>query len=214
MARLFSFFAEYEEADVARHLERLDADMRLYEKDEVILREGSPATRVGLIADGTIHACLEMPDGNRCVMQTLSHGYLAGGMILIVPQERHLCTLEAVEPCKVITLSTARAVAWRKESSSALFMREVDAQQFWFSVEMTKKCMILSQPSVEKRILAYLGMRCRDERTNTVTVAGTEVDFANYIGAHPVSVSRALNKLRDEGKISYNRNVLTLLTTL
>jgi len=214
LARQHPFFADYAEPDLVRHLEFLNADRCTYEKGEVIFRMGDPASRVGLILGGVIHSCVEMPDGVRCVMQTMTRGYLVGGMILIVPQERHLCTLEVVEPCDVITFSAARAVSWRKASDSGCFMRAVDVQQFKFASAMTRKCMILSQPTVEKRILAFLGMQCRDEKSQTVTIPGTEADFASYLGAHPVTVSRALNKLRGAGKISYNRNVLTLLSPL
>jgi len=210
MVATFDFFIRYSDAEIVRRVEALDADLRVYEKGEVVICEGDPVRRVALVLDGALHGCVEMPDGSRSVLNTLSRGYLAGGMLLVVPQERHLCTLVAVDRCELVTFSVARLLDWRREASSADFMQAVNAQQFRFSLEMTRKCLILSQASVERRILAYLGMRCRQEGSQTITVAGTEADFASYLGAHVVTVSRAMNRLKAAGKIDYRRNVITL----
>lgn len=206
----FGLFGEYAHADVVRILSTLGARIEAYEKGEVVFREGEPATRVGLILAGAVHVCLDMPVGGRCIIRMIEAGHLAGGSMLIVPQEKHLCTIVASVPCEMLTFSLAQAVAWRKTPEAAAFFGFVERQFLRLATETALRGYVMSQPTVEQRILTYLNLRCRDEGKRTITVGCNEAEFANYIGVHPVSVSRALNKLRKEGKISYRRNTLTL----
>jgi len=207
MPGVYEIFGEYAVPDIIRFLEFLEARHCSYEKGECILREGDPTEFVAIVVAGSLHSKLEMPTGESYLLRTLTVGTLAGTVLLFVPQDRHLCSLYAPEHVEVVTLSVKKALAWRMRPESRQFFRALERQIFEHNKAVSRKCVIMSQPTVEKRIMAYIGFRCHDEKTQTIKVAGTEAEFANFIGSHPVSVSRALNKLRDEGKISYTRNV-------
>jgi len=196
--------------DFHKTLSALGAEIYQFKKGDVLVREGREAERFGILLEGTLHVSTLAFD-RPVLIRMLNPGTFVGSSSVVASCRKYPFTLSAFSTGTVLAFSIKKVVAWRKNPASVDFFSELERQIFSVVADMSFKCAIMSQKNVAGRVMAYLEHHARLSGSRTVVIPGTEADFANYIGAHRVALSRVLNQLRAEGKIKYRRNVLTLV---
>jgi len=196
--------------ELARRLAALDPEVCLYEKGDVMLREGTQATCIGVVLEGAVHVRTTGANGKSVLLHMYAAGSFVGISSFVMDQSHCPFSLVAFTHCRILWLSVGKLREWRKDPASERFFAEMNRQMFAAMSELMCSCGILRQPSLEDRVLAYLKHKCAAKDSKTVVVPGTEADFAEYLGVHPVTLSRALTKMKAAGRIAYRRNVLTL----
>jgi len=200
----------YAVADLVRLLPQMDAEVVAFKKGETVVREGENAARVGVILEGAVHVVLRSGDDRGVVLRMLSAGSFVGLTALIASHVPCPMALVAFTDCTLLSLSVGKLRDWRKDPVSDAFFASLERQMYEMMLELAQKCAILSQPKIEDRVLTYLKQQYAEKGSRTVVIPGNEPDFANYLGVHPVALSRVLSKMRTDGLIDYRRNVITL----
>jgi CRP-like cAMP-binding protein len=164
----------------------------------LIFHEGDPVDWVYQIELGTVMLYKLLPDGRRQVVELLGAGDVFG----FSPAALHHCTAETLTPTCCVAFD--RVVV---ERSPAL-MRQLNARLYAQLCAMHDLAMLLGRKSAIERIASFL-MRCvpgrggygcpgprAGEDRETIRIAMTRQEMADYLGLTIETVSRNLSKLK------------------
>ena len=90
--------------------------VRLHRPHETLVREGEPATHIGLLLAGFAYGCRFLPDGRRQIVSYLIPGDLCDPRLLLLPTAAHT----------VSTLTAANVAWYSRETLLALFFFAID----------------------------------------------------------------------------------------
>ena len=200
------------EADDLQAIERLSADVHELPAGEVLIEEGERPNRVHLLLEGWAYRYKLLPDGGRHIMAYLIPGDLCDIHIFVLKVMDHAIGL--LSPSKVAFIEPdammevmdrhprlAKALWWATLVDEAV-LRE------WL--------VNLGGREAYKRIahlLAEMWLRMRAVglvEAETFSLPLTQTELGDTMGLTPVSVNRALQRLRGEGLISLDQKRLTI----
>ncbi len=186
----------------AEALDRLAASARAerFDRGSLLIAEGEPAERFGVIAAGRVNVSHLRPDGRRVALETAEKGEsfaavaaLAGG--------RHPATVEAVTPGTAVWVERDDLLAAIEHEPAAARVLLQDLASRLVRLTDVVRTLSLDVPG---RLAGYLFGRALS--VGKATPSGLEVDLgmtkaelAQSLGTVPETLSRALARLRDEG---------------
>lgn len=183
------------------------------QKGQAVLREGEPATQVGMVLSGAVR--MERADyyGNRSIIAHLGPSQLFG--------ETYACAGSAALPisviadedsqvllmdCRRITTSCSSACAFHSRIIHNL-LRLVATKNMVYD----QKIQITSQRSTREKLLAYLLSEAKAQNSRTITIPYDRQELADYLEVDRSGLSTQIGKLRKEGILESEKSRFTLL---
>lgn len=178
---------------------------------DVVLREDHDNGRIGYVVEGFLGMVKQLPDGRRHIIGLLGRGDMFGRAFDGTSGYR----IEALAETLVLTCDRARfkAVIGRSAEAEHLFLTEMqdelDAAREWV--------VVLGGRKIVQRLASFLFILCRrkrraagpgdedeEEMPINLRISIRRRDLAQYLGARPESLSRALRELEQDGVIRIN----------
>lgn len=75
---------------------------------------------------------------------------------------------------------------------------------------LTDKINAISLSTIRKQLLSYLHYESRIQQSNTITLNLSKKKLAEKLGVQRSSLGRELQKMRNDGLVSYDRKTITL----
>lgn len=203
------------EKEIVSQLPLMNARLVHLVKHEIIARQGDEARIFGLVVSGGLQMTIRAQNGDRCLMRVIRPGEFAGHSLLFQIDPVYPCDVVAYPSCDVIVCDLAAVRTWRKSPSAVEFYRMIEDQLSRSLSVAWQRGFIVSQHALADRVMAYLMIRSAEDRTDVITLQGSMDDFANFLACNRPALSRAISKLRAEGKIDVcARGRLRLLSKL
>ena len=200
---LFRSLSEKQLASLGAH-----AAWRVYEKGDVILRQGELADSLFIIASGQVK--VYMSEGDReVILKTLSSGDFFGE-IAMLDQEPRSASVAAMERCHLQTLSY-RSFQRTMEGSADIAKRVLETLAKRLR-DADRKISTLALMNISARVSrTLLELAIVSNGRKVVGEPFTQKDLAGMVGASREMVNRTLHDLMQQGYIEIHRKSITIL---
>lgn len=182
-------------------------------KGQYVLREGDPATQIGMVLTGAVQLVRQDFYGNRSIVAHIAPAQLFG--------ETYACADAAVLPvsviadsdstvllmdCHRITATCSNACAFHNRIIFNL-LRLVATKNLIFD----QKIQITSQRTTREKLMAYLLHQAKLQGSNRFTIPYDRQGLADYLEVERSGLSAEISKLRKEGILESEKNYFVLL---
>ena len=200
---LFRSLTEKQLASLGAH-----AAWRVYEKGDVILRQGELADSLFIIASGQVK--VYMSEGDReVILKTLCSGDFFGE-IAMLDQEPRSASVAAMERCHLQTLSY-RSFQRTMEGSADIAKRVLETLAKRLR-DADRKISTLALMNISARVSrTLLELAIVSNGRKVVGEPFTQKDLAGMVGASREMVNRTLHDLMQQGYIEIHRKSITIL---
>lgn len=211
-------FQGFEDGDLFRVLDCLQAYRQEFEKNQVILMAGQPVAEVGVLLRGRAQLVREEYTGERSILAEVRPGELFAEAYACAPPEkadahRIPVTVVAVAQSTVMKMDYRRIITTC--SSACSFhtrlienMLGVMAEK---NIRLNRTIGHLSKRSTREKLLSYLSEQASMQNSRVFCIPFNRQELADYLCVERSAMSSALGKLRDEGVIRVDRNRFELL---
>lgn len=182
-------------------------------KGQAILREGEPATHIGLVLSGGVQLMREDYYGNRSIVAYIGPSQLFGetyacANVQSLPVSAVADTDSTVllMDCRRITTSCTSACAFHSRIIYNL-LRMVAATTLIFD----QKIQITSQRTTREKLMTYLLNQAKLRGRNRFTIPYDRQGLADYLEVDRSGLSAEISKLRKEGVLESEKNLFVLL---
>lgn len=203
---LFSGIAEDELPSL---LERLEAAVRTFQKNETIFLEGGNTNAVGIILSGGVHIVQEDYEGNRSVIALVEAPQLFGEAFAFAGVDRLPASVVAAQDSEIMLISARKMLAALEDDSRIIQnLLGIIAKK---NLLLKEKIEYLTIRTTKGKLMAYLSAQAKAQGSRRFTIPYDRQGLADYLSVERSAMSAELGKLRREGKINFKRNQFELL---
>lgn len=170
-----------------------------FDRDEEIYGDGESADFIYRVVSGAVRISRLIDDGRR----QISAFYLPGDVFGLEMDETHSASAEAVTTCEIALVkrvAVERAAA--QDSSTAGKLWLLTSEQLRFAQD---HLVVLGRRSATEKVGRFLlSMADRASSGDTVSLAMSRLDIADYLGLTIETVSRTFTHLERQGAIGLN----------
>ena len=206
-------FQGLSEGDIETVLRAVAVPERKYAKNQIIVNQGEPVSKVGILKKGSAISTKYHLNGNEQILRIYHQG--------------EVFSLDAVNT----TLMTSPATLTSRTESTVLFIPYAKILESDFVGPDVKKTImsncaeilsnelirlmykidVLSKRMLRERILTYLSLMKERSGSDTVDIGMNQEQFAQYLCVNRSVLSKELNRMRRSGLIDYKGNRYTIL---
>jgi len=213
-----SFFADIDSRDYEKLIDCLSPQIRLYEKNEIIIAAGDSVQSIGIILTGRARAYAEDLDGNQTLMTNLTPLSVFGEILVSTRTHKSPVTVYAASDVTVAFIEYDKTFSICSEGCDAHreFMQNMLKAIGDKYFQLFDRITVLREKSLRDKILAYLhalGEKENDmpEACRQVTLPFSKTTFAEYLLANRSALSRELQRMVNDGIIAMDGKVIRLL---
>ena len=194
-------------------LERIISDLRhiskTYSKDQVIANEGDTCTSLGLVIDGVVEIQRIYSSGKHIVLKRMEEGEVFGEAIMYSERNEYPATIIASSACRISYIN--------KEDIIKLCLKdEIILKNFITLLSnkifvLNRKIKTISFKSIRQKVINFILEQIRMQKTTEIKLKLTKEKISSLLGIPRPSLSRELMKLRDDGIIEFDRNIIKVL---
>ncbi len=206
-------FIGYESHELMLILGCLNAQIKEYQKNQMVFSQGTVIDKIGIVITGTLQ--LQQTDlfGNNNILTSLGsrnifgESYAGSGLpipievvasqestVLFIDYEKiiHPCTKNCIDHSNLVTMMV------RLLSIKNMFL--------------TEKIAILSKRTTREKLLHYLNGESKRHQAKTFTIPFNRQGLADYLVVDRSAMSAELSKLKKEGIIEYHKSTFRVLS--
>ncbi|MFA9379471.1 MAG: Crp/Fnr family transcriptional regulator [Acetanaerobacterium sp.] len=208
-----TLFKGIDEADFQPLLSCLSAKTAHYEKGQTVFMSGSSIESFGIVLSGQVQVAQEDYYGNRSILANIGPGNLFG--------ESFACADIKTLPVSVITttgsdllfINCRRLVS--PCASACEFHRRLIQNMLNIvamkNIALTQKIEFTSKRTTREKLLAYLSAEAQKAESNRFCIAFNRQELADYLSVDRSAMSAELGRLRDDGILTFNKNLFELV---
>ena len=190
----------------------MGARMRDCERDSIIYMEGDAVTAVNIVLEGAVQIVREDVLGNRNIIAEVEPGDLFGEAFACAALPSYPVTVRAVMPSRLLLIQFKKIIttcpnACQFHSKLIGNMLGLIARK---NILLTNKISLLSQRSIEDKLLAYFARQIERAGSYTFEIPFSRNELADYLCVDRSALSRQLSRMRDGGQIDFTKNRFTV----
>ncbi len=173
-------------------------------KKEILFLEGQKGSAIYLCIQGAIQLHKTSPEGQEVVIKVIQPGELFAEVVLF-EEEHYPVTAVALQNSKVFLIPKLQFDCLLTDAN---FRRDFLANIMAKMRYLTGQVQSLSTEDVETRFYQFLKSHYGDKKEIIISIS--KKDIAAAIGTTPETLSRLINKLKNDGKISWEGNHIVI----
>lgn len=187
-------------------LNRVDAVVKEYPKESVILHAGDSTRNLGVVLSGSVR--MEENDiwgrrniiGSAGARETFAETYACAG------KESLMVDVISSRQSRILFFPVNRILDVA-DSRLTFNLIQVLAGK---NLHLTRKIRLITPKSLRERILAYLSLEARRQGGDSIELPFNRQQMADYLNADRSALSGELSRMKQEGLIDYRKNRFTL----
>ena len=191
----------------------LCAREKKFERDSFVFRAGDPIESVYYIVSGSINIIDEDYWGNQSIVETMQKDTLFGEAYVFSSLDNYLVSVVAAEesvileiaPEKLFETCSKGCVCHSQLVKNTLHILSEKV------VRLTEKTMHIMRRTTREKLLSYLSVCARREKSNSIYIPYSRQQLANYLCVDRSALSHELSRLQKQGILRYNKNHFELL---
>lgn len=192
----------------------LGAQTEHFAKGEIILAEGEPARRLGILLKGSAQVIREDYFGNRSIMTHLETADLFAEAFVCAGVEKMPLTVVAMEDTEALLIDGKRILTTC--SNACEFHRQLIFNLMRIlatkNLMCNQKIEITSKRSTREKLMAYLMIQAKKNQSTRFAIPYDRQELADYLEVDRSGLSSEIGKLRREGVLECRKNHFELLT--
>ena len=168
---------------------------------------------VGIILKGRIHIIHEDAWGDTAILSAMGPGELFGETFACGANLHSSATFQAVRETRILALPF-RKVIHTCQNSCPFHYQLIENMLRMVSdknARLMEKLEIVSKKTLRRKILTYLSFQAECQESRTFELPLSRTQLADYLCADRTAVARELARMKQEGRIDFEKNTFTLL---
>lgn len=199
-------FRGFSPEEIKAFLCRWMGEIKVYQKEQAILEEGSKADTFGIVLDGK--AQVEKYDyrGNRNIFATLLPGQLFAESFAFSDIEILTVQVRAAEDSRVLLLQANDIL------SNPAFMENLLRAIANKNILFDHRIEVISKRRTREKLLAYLYLQKELRQSSSFVIPYSRQELADYLGVDRSGLSVELHKLERQGILRAQGREFVLLS--
>lgn len=193
MSRLFSLY-KYE--------------IKRYNKGQIIHLQNEVCHAIDVILDGYISIQKIDEDGNLLTVHVLFATNIIGASLIFSSKNTYPMTVVA-ESDTVVLHMYKELILELSQNNVDFMVRMIEAISDRTLI-LTDKINVISLKTIRQRIIEFLKYEYHIQKNNTIKLNASKKDLAEMLGMQRTSLSRELNKMRQDGLLEYDARTITI----
>lgn len=198
--------------EVKNVLSKVNALVKSFRKSDYIYLAGDCVENLCVVINGTVQMIKEDIWGDKSIIANLGVGSVFAENFLGNRGERSIVSYFAASDSEILMLPFGKMMHGTGDSAvqSRLVFNIVSILAD-NNTKLIEKTEILCKKTLRGKILAYLEQEAANQKSRKIVIPFNRTDMANYLDADRSALTRELAKMREEGLISFEKNVFELL---
>lgn len=194
----------------------LQGTVREYVRKEVIFPADARLDAVGLVLSGHALLCKENAEGSRFIFSELGRGELIGETALRSDREPGGYEAVAGSDCVILFVQIGNILrpGLTVCPLRARILENILTLLLENNRSVYQKLDLVSHRSLRDRILHYLQLQARKNRSPHFTIPFSRSDLADYLTVDRSALSRELTRMAEDNLITFSGNAFHLLAAL
>ena len=206
-------FASIPPKDIPGLLRCTHARRVSYQKNEIILEEGSLVSEFGILLSGRGRAMKTDESGRIVTITLLKKGSEIGAILASSNEHKSPVSVQALEDAEVLKIPFSRVLS-RCEKACAghdQLLKNYIGIVAEKGLELHDRLSCLLKSSVREKVLAYLSKTAKDTGSRAFCVPFDRSGMAEYLNVERSALSRELSAMKQDGMIDFHKNCFRLL---
>lgn len=198
------------------HIEELlvcvNARTASYDKNEIILRTGTPTDEIGLVLSGSVNAVANFYWGNSHIFGHADTGTIFAETFAAIPGKELLFDFVSAEPCTILFMNINRIMTTCANSCThhQRLIHNLLRISALKSLELSARMLHTAPRSLRARLLSYLSEQAMVNSNSHFKIPYNRQQLADYLAVDRSALSNELSKMQKDGLITVNKNEFTL----
>lgn len=222
-----ALFKGFTQEEVASALLCLDGKVKEFARKQKICDGHEPLTAVGLLLSGFAYVSKETEIGGQVIYYEASEGDIIGEASLLAASALHEgedageedgaygLNVIAADACEILFIETKSITRAGQQGNICALRGKIIENLLGLIVASNKglhrKLDLVSHRSLRSRIMHYLQLQARRQRSKSFQIPFSRADFADYLLVDRSALSRELCRMAEDGLITFSRNRFELL---
>lgn len=208
-----SLFSGISKKEIEEMLKCLNTKHLKYEKDEMIIWEGSVIDNIGIVLSGHARSIKTDASGKLVIVTLLEKGSYTGVLLSASLKRKSPVSVQAQDNLNLLSIPVDKIVSCCTCSCSKhklLLYNYLDiiAEK---SMVLHDRIDCLVKGTVRDKILTYLLRVAKENDSRTFTIPLDRNAMAEYLNVDRSALSRELSRMKKDGLIDYYKNGFKLL---
>lgn len=203
-----TLFKTFSEEDFKRLFNTIPYKLESYGKGDVILAEEDTCSTLNLILEGNVEIQKIDASGKILSIAEFTRGDIFGEMLIFA--DSNTSPINAISKTKstVLLMNKASVISLCQKSESFLseYLRIISNKAMILNLKLKE----VTLKTIRQKICEYLIMQYKEQNSLSIKLTMTKKDWADKIGVQRPSLSRELIKMKEEGIIDFNKNIITI----
>lgn len=201
-------FTRINDDDLESMLTCFGANMKEYNKNEIIFLAGSEITSMGIVLSGSLNLVKEDILGNRMIITEVLTGELFAEIYACAGIRHSPVTVIASNPSKILFLGFHKLITTCSSHCGFhhIFIENMLTILANKNLQLNQKMSLLSKRTTREKLLEYFQYQIEKQSNFEFEIPFTRNELADYLCVDRSALSRELGKLRDEGIITFYKN--------
>lgn len=186
----------------------LKPEIRKYEKDEFLLREGDIASSIGLILKGSALIIQEDMWGNRNIVSKAASSQTFATAYACAQSTDLNVSVVASENAQVMLFDVKRILTVCNSACSHhnKIIHNLIAELAKNNLTLSEKITHMNKRTTREKIMSYLSSQSNKSGSREFDIPFSRQQMADYLGVERSGLSLELGKMQREGLIKFNKN--------
>lgn len=189
----------------------LDSNITLakYSKNQIIYLQGEQCDSMGIILKGSLDINSVDEEGNVMVLSRLEKNEIIGANLLFSKNSRYPFSVTAVKDTEILKVSKDVLLEFSinnsrfTESLLQIVSDKANSLANWITQ--------ISMKSLRAKIIDYIELEKDRQKSERIILTETKKDIAKRLGVQRTSLSRELQKMKQDGILTYDRISIRLV---
>lgn len=195
--------------DIESSLEKTNYEVSNYKKNEIIAIEENECTGIGIILNGSIEIQKTFPSGNVVTINRFEAGNIFGEAIVFSKKHVYPATIMSIDSSQIMFVHKNDII--KLCSVSDKFLNNFMAILSDRILMLNSRIKILSHGTIRKKIANFLLDEYKKQNNNFLKFSYGRKKMAEILNVPRPSLSRELMKMKKDGLIDFDKNVIKII---
>lgn len=180
-----------------------------YKKNSMIHFESEKCTTLDVVLKGKLIVQKVDINGNVLTVSEFSQSEILGGNLLYARSPFYPMTIIAKVDTTILHIDKSLVLTFCQANKNFLinYLKEISDK----TLILTSKIKSIHMKSIRESIIDFLSYEYYLQKSNIIKLNMTKKELAEKMGIQRTSLSRELNKMRNEGLVDFDKDSITIL---
>lgn len=203
-----SLFANIKKHEISSMLTCLNAEKKMFNKNDFIFSAGDTVSKVGIVVSGSVQIIKEDFYGNRSIFDKIEQADIFGESYSYTLNAKLSLDIVASEKTEIIFIDYKKIISTC--SSACLFhsrlIQNILSILATKNIKINEKMHHLTQRTIREKLFSYLSLQSIKNGKKEFYIPFNRQELADYLSVDRSALSKELCKMRDERIIKFNKN--------